>query len=88
MWSAECPHVVFREGYYYLFRTTSYRKPLTHVYRSKDPMDFGLDSDAKKIGTIAVAAPEVVSDNGRDYISSVHDLNGGVQLMRLAWAMK
>lgn len=88
MWSAECPHVVFREGYYYLFRTTSYRKPLTHVYRSKDPMDFGLDSDAKKIGTIAVAAPEVVSDNGRDYISSVHDLKGGVQLMRLAWAMK
>ena len=85
MWSAECPHVVRREGYFYLFRTTSYRKPLTHVYRSTDPMDFGLGDDSKKIGTIAVAAPEVVSWQGRDYISSVHDLKGGVQLTRLDW---
>ena len=85
MWSAECPHVVRREGYYYLFRTTSYRKPLTHVYRSTDPMDFGLGDDDKKIGTIAVAAPEIVTSLGRDYISSVHDLKGGVQLMRLDW---
>jgi hypothetical protein len=88
MWSAECPHVVWREGYFYLFRTTSYRQPLTHVYRSQDPMDFGRGDDARKIGTIAVAAPEVVQHNGRDYISSVHDLAGGVQLMRLKWVEK
>lgn len=85
MWSAECPHVVYREGYYYLFRTTNYRAPLTHVYRSRDPMDFGLDEDSKYIGSIAVAAPEVVRQDGRDYISSVHDLTGGVQLYRLDW---
>lgn len=85
MWSAECPHVVQREGYFYLFRTTSYRKPLTHVYRSRDPMNFGLGDDSKKIGTIAVAAPEIVRHDGRDYISSVHDLTGGVQLMKLSW---
>lgn len=85
MWSAECPHVVYREGFYYLFRTTSYREPLTYVYRSVDPMDFGLDRDDKLIGTIAVAAAEIVSDRVHDYISSVHDLGGGVQLSRLEW---
>lgn len=85
MWSAECPFVVQREGWFYLFRTSSYRTPLTHVYRSADPLDFGLDDDAKKVGTIAVAAPEVVTDQGEDFISSVHDLAGGVQLYRLAW---
>ena len=77
--------MVWREGYYYLFRTTSYRKPETHVYRSADPLDFGLDDDSKRIGTLAVAAPEVVRFQGRDFISSVHDLTGGVQLMRLDW---
>ncbi len=48
-------------------------------------MDFGLGNDTKKIGTIAVAAPEVISHEGRDYISSVHDLSGGIQLRRLTW---
>ena len=88
MWSAECPHVVYREGYYYLFRTTSYRKPLTYIYRSTDPLDFGLDHDDKLIGSIAVAAPEIVSGSKHDYISSVHDLAGGVQLSQLVWPLQ
>lgn len=85
MWSAECPHVVEREGYYYLFRTTDYREPVTHVYRSRDPLDFGLDEDSHYVGTIAVAAPEIVRHDGQDYVSTVHDLRGGVQLQRMRW---
>lgn len=85
MWDAECPHVVAREGWLYLFRTTDYRMPLTYVYRSDDPLDFGRGNDDKLVVTIAVAAPEIVSDRGRDYISSVHDLRGGIQLGRLRW---
>ena len=84
-WSAECPFVVRRDGAFYLFRTTNYPGARTWVYRSRDPLDFGRDSDEKLIGTIAVAAPEVVSDGGRDYISTVHDLAKGIQLGRLAW---
>lgn len=84
-WSAECPFVVEREGAFYLFRTTSYRIPLTHVYRSTDPLDFGRGSDDCWIGTIAVAAPEIVTDGGEDHVSSVHDLRGGVQLAALRW---
>lgn len=84
-WSAECPFVVARGGWFYLFRTSSYGEPVTHVYRSADPLDFGRGDDSKKIGTIAVAAPEVVQDGERTWITSVHDLRGGIQSAPLEW---
>ena len=44
--SAECPHVVHRHDWYYLFRTQRYGKNmLTSVYRSKDPLNFGINDD-------------------------------------------
>jgi hypothetical protein len=85
-WSTECPFVVYLDGYYYLFRTSEYRPPArTHVYRSQDPLDFGLGSDAKWITTLRVAAPEVVQVGDQFYISTVEDLKGGLQLFRLKW---
>jgi hypothetical protein len=85
-WSAECPFVVYKDGYYYLFRTSEYRAPArTHVYRSVDPLDFGLGHDGQWITTLRVAAPEIVQLGGQDYISTVEDLKGGVQLARLKW---
>jgi hypothetical protein len=83
--SAECPFVVFLDGYFYLFRSSSYDPPVSHVYRSKDPMDFGLDSDAQRVAVLPAAAPEVIQDGDRFFISSVHDLRGGIQVARLAW---
>jgi len=86
-WSAECPFVVARDGLYYLLRTSRYAPPaLTHVYCSEDPLDFGPGTDEKKIGTLQVAAPEVILADGQTYISTVEDLQGGVQLARLGWA--
>ena len=85
-WSAECPFVVHHEGYYYLFRTSEYRPPArTHVYRSRDPFDFGLGTDAKWVTTLRVAAPEIVQLDDQYYISTVEDLKGGVKLARLKW---
>ncbi|MBN1400357.1 MAG: hypothetical protein JXA74_05950 [Anaerolineae bacterium] len=85
-WSAECPHVVYRHGYYYLFRTSRYQPPaLTHVYCSRDPLDFGRGDDACKIATLQVAAPEIVTLGDQSCISTVEDLRGGVQLCRLGW---
>ena len=85
-WDAECPFVVHLDGYYYLFRTSWYWPPaVTHVYRSEDPLDFGLDDDSKYLGTIQVSAPEVMLAGDRYYISTVEDLQGGVQLARLKW---
>ena len=83
-WSAECPFVVFLDGYYYLFRTSSYVPPVTHVYRSEDPLSFGRDDDSKKIGIIAAAAPEIIKAGGQYYISSTADYQG-ICVSKLSW---
>ena len=91
-WDTECPHVVYRQaegrpGMYYLFRTEDYASARTHVFASEDPFDFGIgDASAKYVGTIAVAAPEIIVDvDGSEYITSNHDLVGGTRLYRLRW---
>lgn len=86
-WDTECPCVVYRAGYYYLFRTVDYAGAVTHVFRSDDPFDFGIGNAGDRyVGPIAVAAPEVVVDeDGAEFISSNHDLTGGTRLCRLRW---
>lgn len=85
-WNAECPFVVHLDGYYYLFRTSEYSPPArSHVYRSLDPLHFGLGDDSKWVQTLRVAAPEVVQVGDQWYISSVEDLKGGIQLFKLKW---
>ena len=85
-WSAECPFVVSRQGYLYLFRTSRYQPPAeVHVYRSQDPHDFGKGNDEKKVATLRAAATEIVEVGEEYFISTVEDLRGGVQLGRLRW---
>lgn len=87
-WDCECPHVVFRDGFYYLFRTENYVRARTHVFRSEDPADFGIgDAGSKYVGLIRVAAPEVIVDprTGEEYITSNHDVDGGTTICRLRW---
>lgn len=83
---AECPHVVCRGGYYFLFRTQTYGKnAATHVYRSKDPMQFNLGNDNGYICTLPVAAPEIFQYRGQDYIAYLLPTLKGIQITRLAW---
>jgi hypothetical protein len=86
-WGHECPHVVFRDGFYYLFRTEHYATARTHVFRSQDPLDFGIgDASDNYVGPFPVAAPEIIVDaEGREYITSNHALRLGTQLCRLGW---
>jgi hypothetical protein len=88
-YSAECPFVVRRKGYYYLFRTQRYGKnSQTTVYRSKDPRDFGVDDDRCRIGTLPLAAPEIVEHDGRDYIAYLLPSLKGIQVSKLSWEPK
>ena len=88
-YSAECPFVVRRSGYFYLFRTQRYGKdPQTTVYRSKDPRDFGVDDDRCRVGTLPLAAPEIVQHDGRDYIAYLLPSLKGIQISKLAWELK
>ncbi len=85
-WSSECPHVVRVGGHYYLFRTQQYRHPpVTAVYRSTDPMDFGVDHDRCLVGLLPVAAPEIVSDGRRQYLAALMPDIQGIRLAPLEW---
>jgi beta-fructofuranosidase len=86
-WQTECPHVVYRAGYYYLFRTVNYEAAETYVFRSENPLDFGIgNASSHFVGRINVAAPEVIIDcDGTEYITSNHNLFEGTMLCELRW---
>lgn len=85
-YSAECPHVIHHAGYYYLFRTQRYGAAArTSVYRSKDPMNFGIEDDKYFVCTLPVAAPEIIFHNDQCYIASLLPSLKGIRISRLRW---
>jgi hypothetical protein len=73
-YSAECPLVYRLPGspWYFLFRTQLYSPdPMTRVYRSRDPLDFGLDNDSCLVARLSVAAPELFEYRGRLHIAAL-----------------
>jgi hypothetical protein len=81
---AECPFVTIRDGWYYLFRTQNYPAP-TRVYRSNDPMNFGIDDDRFLVGKLPVAAPEIIEHEGQTYIASLLPSLKGIRIAKLEW---
>jgi hypothetical protein len=87
--SAECPFVYYHKasGYYYLLRNQYYGANAQFaVYRSKNPLDFGQDSDRYLVETMPYAAPEIVNANGQLYIAVLLPNLKGVQIARLKFA--
>ncbi len=86
--SAECPHVVLHEpsGCYYLFRTQVYGEGAqTLVYRSPDPLNFGIDDDRTLVCALPVAAPEIILDGDAMYLACLLPSLKGIRLARLEW---
>jgi len=85
---AECPHVVFHpeSKHYYLFNTQRYgKRNHTTVFRSTDPLAFGINDSQLEVATLPVAAPEVILHEGQYYIASLKPSLDGIQLARLKW---
>jgi len=88
---AEIPCVYYHpeEQAYYLFRTHS--PPggegdfLTSVYRSDNPLDFGIGNDDCLVTTIDAEASRLVNDGGCYYIAAVMRGCQGYQVARLEW---
>jgi hypothetical protein len=87
-WLPESPHVVFRKGYYYLFRTHG-DKGGTYVFRSTDPLNFGQgDVSDYFVTRLDVIAPEIIVDeHSNEYITKIHDPEDGygIKMARLTW---
>ncbi len=81
--SAESPFVVRLDGFYYLFRSSSITFN-TYVYRSKNPYDFGVNTDEKLVTVLPIKAPEVISHNNNWFISDLADFTG-IRLYHLRW---
>jgi len=82
----ECPFVVARDGEYCLFRNQRYgADSLNTQYVSPDPLDFGVDDDRCLVGTLPVAAPEIIQHNGRQYIASLIPSLKGIHIAELDW---
>lgn len=83
---AECPFVAQKDGRFYLFRNQFYgRGNLNTQYASANPMDFGVGSDHCRIGTLPVAAPEIIVGDGHWYIAALKPDLDGIRIARLEW---
>jgi hypothetical protein len=84
---AECPFVVQKDGMFYLFRNQLYgRNNLNTQYASANPLSFGVGDDRYRIGTLPVAAPEIVLHKGQWYIAALNPALDGIRIARLRWA--
>jgi hypothetical protein len=88
--SAECPFVVeLTPGEFYLFRTQRYgQNAISRVYRSRDPMNFGVNDDTHLAGTLPVAAPEIIRHEGKWYMAALLPSLKGIQIARMSWKPK
>jgi hypothetical protein len=88
-YSAECPFVVeLKPGQFYLFRTQRYGLDAqTSIYRSDDPLDFGVHDDKHFIGTLPIAAPEIIRYEGGLYIAALLPNLKGIRIARLEWIL-
>jgi hypothetical protein len=59
---------------------------VTRIYHSRDPADFGVNNDAGHLlGSLPVAAPEILRQEGRWYIASLLATLKGIRLAKLEW---
>ena len=86
-YSAECPHVIARDGKFYLFRTQKYGEAQhSNVYCSDDPLNFGINQDRLyHVCEMPIAAPEIVQHEGQDYLVALKPSLDGIQIAKLSW---
>jgi hypothetical protein len=86
---AECPFVVNKDGLFYLFRNQHYGEDnLNTQYCSPNILNFGIDDDRFLIGTLPVAAPEIIYTGGEYYIASLLPSLNGIRIAKLKWVEK
>ena len=83
---AECPFILNKDEQFYLFRNQMYgENNLNTQYCSPNLMDFGVNDDRYLIGTLPVAAPEIIYQNGEYYMAALMPSLKGIRIAKLEW---
>ncbi|MDX2266893.1 MAG: hypothetical protein NW208_02230 [Bryobacter sp.] len=82
---AECPFVYqAAKDRFYLFRTQKYKnEPMTRVYRSADPFQFGVEDDRYLVARLPIAAPEILTHEGVTYVVALLPDLSGMRIARI-----
>ncbi|UZR99054.1 hypothetical protein [Chondrinema litorale] len=85
--SSECPQVIHRNGFFYLFKTQEYKpgEQRTTVFRSDNPLNFGIGTDSLKVKTLPISAPELFTYNGKHYMAALMPDLKGIRISELNW---
>ncbi len=91
--AAECPFVIYLpdEHYFYLFRahpTKETGEYETTMYRSPDPLDFGIDDDRYVIGTLPTEAARIIFHDRHYYIAALKSDYTGIRMARFKWVRR
>jgi hypothetical protein len=87
---AECPFVHFlpAESAFYLFRAHPDRSTgeyKTSIYRSENPLDFGVDTDKNLVGSLPFEVIRIIQDGPDLYISALNPDYTGIRMARMSW---
>jgi len=80
----QCPFVVRRNDWYYLFMMGWSSEFRTHVLASGDPADFGKGL-AREVTVLPASAAEIIPVAGQDYVSSLQPDYAGIRIAPLRW---
>ena len=88
--SAECPYVCYmaQDYAFYMFRAHPDNKSgdyRTSIYRSSNPLEFGVDSDRFLIGSLPFEVVRIIRDGRKLYISALNPDYSGIRLAKLKW---
>jgi len=86
---SECPFVQEIDGQYVHSRTQRYgQRQWSTVYSSDNPFDFGTDSDKFIVGSLPVAAPEIIKVGDQYYIIALKPGLDGMRAAKLRFDKK
>jgi len=88
--SAECAFVTYlpQDFAFYLFRAhpkEGSKDYETSIYRSQNPLDFGVDSDEFRIGSLPYEVVRVIKDGPDFYMTALNPDYDGIRLARMRW---
>jgi len=91
--SAECAFVcrLPHDFGFYFFRAHPIKgseEYETSIYRSPDPLDFGVDSDEHRIGSLPYEVVRIIKDGPYFFMAALNPGYDGIRLARMKWSQK